>query len=614
MAIKFNVFKHIFFLVSLSCIVFSMQAQEYLTGVDYNISVGNYSIDEYRVAHKRSSIVLELPFFDDFSGLNIYPDPLKWVDFSVYVNDDYAINQPTIGVATFDAIDNWGYLYPFSDTASVMPGDTLTSQYINLAGLKPSDSVYISFFVQSGGYGNLPQPKDSIILQFMDSLSGQWKTVWRKAGDTLTRFEPVIVPIINQKFLHDSAQFRFRNYFSLEYSAMNCDHWNIDYIMLDKGRSVYDSLIDEVAYTKNVNRLLKIYSSVPWSHFKIYYSQIVDRVVYQFRNYTENVMNITPYLRWTNLYTNEVKDIGNIANNYAPNTSFFIEKSINNSLFTIDELDSARFEVQNRFYMSENDFQLNNRTKRIVDFYNYYAYDDGTAEGMYGVSNKYGMVAVKYEVFRTDSLKAVRIFFNKSQNGENRYFNIKVWDDGGSGPGEVLYTKTRNLPAYADTINGFVTIEFDSAVAVDKTFYVGWEKITDQRLNMGFDKNFVAYQRNYFNANGKWELSQYNGSLMIRPVLGDMLSYRDSFWIPEEEQELETHSYVLYPNPVGNDKTLYIRSVMAVENVYIYNQIGQLVVQNANVDHVDLSPLNSGIYIVRISDGQKFYSYKIIIK
>lgn len=609
MLIKSAFVSKVILFFTLSLIGVTVQAQEYLIGIEYN-----QKLNSPKKQLKSFSETLSLPFFDDFSTLDIRPNALFWADGSAYINDDYAFNQPTIGVATLDAIDHKGNLYAFPDTASVMPGDTLTSQLIDLSGLKIADSVYLSFFVQAGGLGNTPQPKDSIILQFKDSLSGEWRTVWSKAGDTLLSFDPVIVPLTNQVFLHDSAQFRFRNYFSLEYAGMNCDHWNIDYVMLDKGRSVNDSLIDEVAYTKNINRLLNTFSSVPWSHFKIYYAHIVDQIVYQFRNYTENVMNITPYLRWKNLYTGETKDIGNIANNYAPNTSYTIEKSVNNSLFTIDDSDSARFEVQNRFFISENDYAPNNSTKRIIDFYNYYAYDDGTAEGMYGVSNKYGMIAVKYDVYRADSLRAVRIFFNKSQYGDDRYFNIKVWDDGGSGPGEVIYTKTRNIPGYADTINGFVTIEFDSAVSVGKTFYVGWEKITDERLNMGFDKNFVAYQKNYFNANGRWELSKFNGSLMIRPVLGDMLSYKDSFWIPEEEPQATEQSFVLYPNPIGGDKMLYIRSLKVIDDIYVFNQMGQMVAHEAGVDQINLSELQSGIYLVRISDGNQFYSYKIIIK
>ncbi|MFO7863133.1 MAG: T9SS type A sorting domain-containing protein [Salinivirgaceae bacterium] len=554
-----------------------------------------------------------LPFIDDFAELNIFPNPAKWVDKHAYINDDYCIKQPTIGVATLDAIDQHGDLHPFPDTASLMPGDTLTSQLIDLAAFAPVDSVYLSFFVQGGGLGNTPEERDKIILQFRSAEDNDtlWRTVWEKPGEQMERFESVIIPVAEEKFFHDSMQFRFINYFSMEYAGMNCDHWHIDYVMMDKNRSVNDSLIDEVAYIKNVNKLLNTFSSVPWSHFKNYYAQIVDRIVYAFRNYSENIMNVTPYLRWTNLYTQEVNDIGNIAGNYEPNTTFELRKPINNSLFTIDDNDSARFEVQNRFYISDNDYAPNNQTKRIIDFYNYYAYDDGSAEGMYGVSNKYGMIAVKFEVYRADSLKAIRIYFNKSQGGKNRYFNIMVWDAGGSGPGEVLYTQTRNLPSYADSINDFVTIELDDAVAVDKSFYIGWQKITDQRLNMGFDKNNVAYQKNYYNSNGQWRLSEYDGSLMIRPVLGEMFAFKDSFIEPDIETPNEAEVR-LYPNPVPQGQVLHVVSSEQYFTIDVFNQVGQLEMQMENADQIDLSDLSTGLYIVRIGANGNYSTHKII--
>lgn len=613
---KVSFYKNVAFAIILSLCSANVAGQEYLHGIESNVQIKKELVKYPFLKEKIAPHTLALPFIDDFSLLSIFPDAAKWLNQSVYINDDYAINQPTIGVATFDAIDYKGDLYAFSDTANVMPGDTLTSQLIDLSNFVPADSVYLSFYVQGGGLGNKPQTKDSLILQFRDSTGGssEWKTIWSKEGEAMTHFIPVVLPLTNGVFFHDSAQFRFINFFSLEYAAMNCDHWNIDYVVLDKNRSVNDSLINEVAYTKNINSLLNTFSSVPWSHFNIYYAQIVNEISYKFHNYTNNVMNITPYFRWTNLYTQEVENVGNIANNYAPHTSYTIDKPINSSLFSLNESDSARFLVQNRFYISENDYAPNNVTNRFIDFYNYYAYDDGSAEGMYGVSNKYGMVAVKFNVFRADSLKAVRIYFNKSLNGENRYFNIMVWDDGGSGPGEVLYSKTRNLPSYADSINGFVTIQFDSAISIDKVFYVGWQKITDQRLNMGFDKNFISYQKNYFNANGRWELSEYSGSLMIRPVLGDMYAYKDSFGLFDDDDASSNIFYQLYPNPLRDQDQLHITSKLPVDQIQIFNQLGVLVYQDNNTNVIDIYGFPVGMYIVRISDGERYYSYKIIKK
>jgi hypothetical protein len=597
----------ILFIVS-STMVFG---QEYLDELSGNPILKKHLKENSSQLKNDVNEIINLPFFDDFSIISITPDATKWLDQNVFINDNYGLNQPTIGVATFDALDQYGDLYPWYDTASTMKGDTLTSNYIDASGYLVADSVYLSFFIQGGGMGNIPQTKDSIFLQFKYKSidTSYWKTVWSRIGEEMNYFEPNIIPVSEQEFIHDSLQFRFINKFSLEYAGMNCDHWNLDYVYLDAGRSVNDSLIDEVAYVDRVNKLFNTYSAVPWRDFKLNYTDIVDRIVYRFRNYKEYVMNITPYLRWTNIYTGETRDIGNITNNYEPNTYYEQFNPINNSLFELNNSDSARFLVENRFYVSETDFAGNNQTSREVNLYNYYAYDDGTAEGMYGVSNKFGMVAVKFTTFSQDSLKAVRIYFNRSRYTDNRYFNLMVWDEGGSGPGEVLYKKTRNTPN--DTVNGFVTYEFDSAVAVGNTFYIGWQKITDLRLNMGFDKNFIAYQKNFYNANGSWELSQFEGSLMIRPVMREMFAYKD-FFTEEEEEEVDRGLFVLYPNPLSNDGILNIQSRFENYFVEVYDQTGRLVTNSFENGQIDLSNVNRGLYIIRFTAQNKYYTYKII--
>lgn len=608
-----NIIIRLFFILFFVSTASFLSGQEYLTGVDRNQTLKDWMKKSTGQKHFEANGAITLPFLDDFSELTITPDPNQWLDQDAYINDNYGKNQPTIGVATLDAINENGELYIFSDTASVMPGDTLTSRLIDATGLIPSDNVYLTFYVQGGGMGNTPQPQDSLILQARfknDTLNG-WLTVWSHEGEQMDFFEEVRIAFDDQSMLHDSTQFRFINFFSLEYAGMNCDHWNIDYVHMDANRSPNDSLIDEVAYTENINNILGTFSAVPWDHFKLYFAQIIDNVKYRFTNYSEQVMNLTPYLRWTNLYTGETGDLGNIANNYDPNTHYELEKPISGSLFTLNEDDSARFEIENRFFISESDYEPNNSTSRVVDLYNYYAYDDASAEGMYGVSNKFGMIAVKFNTYKADSLKAIRIYFNKSLNDENRYFNLMVWDEGGSGPGEVLYSKTRNLPAYADSINGFVTYELDSAIMVGETFYIGWQKITDQRLNMGFDKNFIAYQKNYFNANGSWELSQYNGSLMIRPVLREMFAFKDSF-APDEEPEEPESQFTVYPNPVPASGTLNIRPDVENWEIELFDQLGRLVFRGENETELNLSGLQRGLYLLRLSDGREYKTFKVI--
>ncbi|GAB1403004.1 hypothetical protein MASR1M74_01820 [Lentimicrobium sp.] len=112
--------------------------------------------------------LLTLPFFDDFSGREGYPNPLLWDGEDVFVNDEYAVYPPTVGVATFDAINRLGELH---ENASPFPfiADVLTSAVIRLDSifeplprkLKRSDSLYFSFYLSATGERPCACPGDS---------------------------------------------------------------------------------------------------------------------------------------------------------------------------------------------------------------------------------------------------------------------------------------------------------------------------------------------------------------------------------------------------------------------------------------------------------------------
>jgi hypothetical protein len=116
-----------------------------------------------------------LPFFDDFSSREIYPVSLRWQDQFAYINTDYAINPPNIGVATLDAINEKGEIYAGANPGpGVFLADKLTSRPIRLDSvftpvakpLTPADSVYLSFFYQPQGRGNAPEQNDLLVLEF----------------------------------------------------------------------------------------------------------------------------------------------------------------------------------------------------------------------------------------------------------------------------------------------------------------------------------------------------------------------------------------------------------------------------------------------------------------
>ncbi len=156
---------------------------------------------------------MALPFFDDFSGHSIFPDPSKWTDNYVFINNTYSDRQITAGIATFDALDNSGNLYSTA-SPSGFKADQLTSQPINL-NYTASDNLWLSFFYQAGGLADPPEQNDSLTLQFFAPAEQKWYSVWKAEGSLDQRFKPAIIKIDKDRFLQKGFQFRFINYASL---------------------------------------------------------------------------------------------------------------------------------------------------------------------------------------------------------------------------------------------------------------------------------------------------------------------------------------------------------------------------------------------------------------
>ena len=114
-----------------------------------------------------------LPFFDDFSQSNLYPDSTKWTDNNVLVNDGFPLCPPNRNGITFDVLDANGKVYDYA-ISNAFVSEYLTSVRIRLdsimepepRALTPADSVYLSFYYQPQGNGNPPETQDSLVLQF----------------------------------------------------------------------------------------------------------------------------------------------------------------------------------------------------------------------------------------------------------------------------------------------------------------------------------------------------------------------------------------------------------------------------------------------------------------
>src|SRR5690554_102254 len=186
-----------------------------------------------------------------------------YTDKKVYRNNHFAILPPSIGVVTFDGLDENGLPYDMYNSLTVK-ADYLTSVPLRMGNLLDTH-VYISFFIQPKGLSlSGPGRGDCLALDFYNPSNNKWGTLWSVDGYTADTFKQQIVKVPNQ-YLKDGAQFRFRAYAN---STGAFDHWHLDYIYLDAGRNLQDTAYRDIAYVYEPHSLLKDYHAMPYWHFK----------------------------------------------------------------------------------------------------------------------------------------------------------------------------------------------------------------------------------------------------------------------------------------------------------------------------------------------------------
>lgn len=593
----------------------TISAQEYI------FDIGNPNLKEYSKKYFelhgngsfKNSLTqsLDLPFYDDFSNSFIYPDSSKWIDKYAFINNTYAKKPINIGVATLDAINQFGEVYPYLPSYSSAIADKLTSKPIKL-NLAPADSVYLSFYYQAGGYGNSPELKDSLVLQFK-APDIEWTSVWHaEGGYSDDTFKLVMIPILDNRWLVDGFQFRFINYASVSTNyepswISNCDHWHIDNVYLDTVRNWFDTLPKDAAFVKNFTSMIKDFESIPWHHYKSLSNKqaiIKDTLYFEYNNsFPTDVLNINRKFEIVDLYSgNTLAAEYDDNENIPPLSTIKYAKPVNFVYNSLSE-DSANFIIKGFLgtdvIQQRSIFRWNDTIRYHQKFYNYYAYDDGTAEkgyGISGVNTAYSSLAYRFTPLMPDTLKGVFIYFNHvMNNGNQKYFYLTVWTHENGFPGDTLIRMEGVRPEFNDEINGFVYYTLSRPIYIDTTFYIGWTKTTDDMLNCGFDVNNIANQNLFVNITGEWQQSQIPGAIMIRPVFG----YEPAMTVVSPT----TSSFAIYPNPARD--VIFIDTEKEFEYIEIFDINSRIVLKQKFAQNLDISTLENGIYFVMLTSKNK---------
>ncbi len=565
----------------------------------------------------RDSTQLELPFWDDFSRTSYLPDTSHWFveTGTSTISASLGINPPTINVAVFDGWNTQGSPYSPLELEEGL-GDSLVSKFIDLSKVNPAlrETVYISFFWQKEGRGEVPDDPDFIRLQIMNS-DKNWITIWEKAGQDVSGeidFKQEIFQLSDPSFFHDYFQFRFQSRGRL---SGGFDTWNIDYVYMNYNRFPGDLAIEDRALTTQPLSWLTQFSAMPYDHFIINLEQNLQPTKVGVYNLDDQVQPIEYYALIQD--STKIFDEMNQGTplNLAPGSFTEItSEPIDPNAFDRNA-DSISLILETKFFINSGDstnwfnkydLRSNDTTISIIKLDKELAYDDGTAEWAAGLSQKAAMLAYRFIVPKGDAITSVNIYFpDFISSSAGKTFTIIIWDD------LFLYRQGRLLTEQhivkkSTSLNQFTTYSLGRPVAVSDTFYIGYEQSVDDFFPVGLDKNGNPQHGNVFiNLDGVWEPSNIiDGNLMIRPVFGfkKAVGFEDELF----------KDILVYPNP--NEGIFKIKGEF--DYAKIMDVLGNIILDingGQSETEVKLTNQKSGLYIMKIKREGKYKTFKIII-
>lgn len=627
-------------IILVQLLVFCLKAEaqrEVLSPLNDNSILKQYSLNntKSKAALRTTAGSIDLPFADDFYPLGIYPDASLWADSNVYINTHYPVNPISLGVATFDGLNKNGLPY---NTSPFVRGiaDILTSKPINLSGLNAGSNVYLSFYFQPKGNGQLPENSDILFIEFLHPADG-WVQIWQSPNITdemTTSFTKVFLSV-EEAYLYDGFQFRFKNIAAL---SGNNDHWHIDYVELDKDRNpVIEQNIPDVSFQSGEANILKRYFTMPYS--LIDSNEIADthKVVVK-NNFPLSAVDIT------DRYSAEFTKPNQFILNFEGGLDFLAnqeERTLAYPMFELPELvddDTVNLEILYRFRVSLEDslnplIIRNNNLTVTKQFSNYFAYDDGTPERAYQLeygTTTSGSIAIEYYSAKETKLRGVRFHVaNYNTNLNNALFSIQAWKKIGKNAEEkdsLIYEQpglkiSEFTKENGNSINDFYVYALneggiltgDSVLNVKDTFYIGLTIFrlsteTLSHLPLGYDVNNSSKIYNFYKSpqDNQWIPSDFEGSIIFNPIVGKKLD--DEFITPV--QTPETEYLKLYPNPATDRIRLDGFNSTKHYKARIYSIEGRVVKELllTGDGSINVKSLIQGYYIVEFYDQSNLIS------
>ncbi|WP_375419481.1 T9SS type A sorting domain-containing protein [uncultured Hymenobacter sp.] len=577
-------------------------------------------------AARRGTATISLPFFDDFTTPREgRPSPLRWLATGgAYVSNRLAVAPPSRGAATLDGLKANGLGYtPGSNAFGAL--DTLTSQPIDLSALSPASSVRLSYAWQAGtvGDGARRSGGSTPVLLETDFWDGtRWTTVRTETSTgTVNSFRQVILPVDQAAYFRPDFQFRFR---ATGNGADGRDAWSVDYVLLDQNRPANDTTFRDIAISRGLSSPLRRYAAMPVWQFNAAPTPL-DELNPEL-SLTINSLalpNTTPTPitwqgtvrevggaelgSWTDPARNSRSITAGVRQDVITGNARLAPVPITPTQKTLRyELTLLTNELNPRLNSQPND-----SISRDVDLRNYYAYDDGTAEGILALpavsTGPASYLAYRIDLNQRDQVRGLRLY-PVFVDAAPRSVSVAIWDNVDNEPDSVTAPRalaTRTLTPELTRDQAYVDIFFERPVEVTGSFWIGYGQPSQGRfLHYGEDLN-SAVPANYLfqNTQGDWQAAIGNrGAPMLRPLM-------TNFVLTASTPAVDKIALRLYPNPSPARGPVRVAGA-SFRRAALLNALGQTVWQQPAAEAgrplLSLPPtLAPGLYLVRftLADG-----------
>lgn len=490
-----------------------------------------------------------LPFFENFFQTSEFPDTARWWGDSVsaHVSHTVSYGVPDYGALLLDGTEKDGEVFNLSGITAY--ADFALTNYFDLSGLSPDDSLYLSFYYQAGGRGNAPEESDSLVVEFRTEPDSNgvftWVNAWSANGAVAdSNWRYALIPVTDSSFFHDGFQVRFRTYGNL---GGRFDLWFVDYLALAAGRNFQDTSAADVGIAQVEGALFDSLWATTARAFQASPVTQLGELTVTVRNNgntpaTRNLTltltdSITGALYATQTTPVTVPPFGTDTVRFTPSTAGPVGEAVLELTATLDGTD---------------DRPQNNVLRLYFPLHSFAQASDEEPESGYGLLSPNGFGTI-FKVPTPDTIDAVWYKWfpdAASLSGVARSFRVAIWAD----------TTAPESPTYLgfaskfllNAQNTWIRYPLTEPLPVEGTVVVGVLQTSNTPLAVGLDKSPPFLARGVFERFGVFEPLDIPGNLCIRAEFASAKQLGPT----DRPVQLSAVEVQLFPNPARKEAQL----------------------------------------------------------